>query len=187
MKKIILIATLISSFFAQSQEKASVEKSVYSVQTGLLGIWANGEFKLNQKWALRTEFGLDYGFWGGDLYDGTGHVFAPVVRIEPRYYYNLEKRGEKGKDVSINSANYISLNTMYRPDWFVISNKDNVSAVPTISFIPTWGIRRNLGKNFNYEAGFGLGYQYVFYKSAGFTENEGDVVPDLHLRIGYTF
>ena len=76
---------------------------------------------------------------------------------------------------------------MYRPDWFVISNKDNVSVVPTISFIPTWGIRRNLGKSFNYEVGLGLGYQYVFYKSAGFTENDGEVIPDLHLRIGYTF
>jgi len=187
MKKIILALAIISSVFVQSQEKTSVEKSVFSLQTGLLGVWVNGEFGLNKNWALRTEFGLDYGLWGGDLHDGTGHVFAPIIRLEPRYYYNLEKRAEKGKDISENTANYISLNTMYRPDWFVISNKDNVSVVPTISFIPTWGIRRNLGKSFNYEVGLGLGYQYVFYKSAGFTENDGEVIPDLHLRIGYTF
>ena len=55
-----------------------IRDSVYSVQTGLLGIWANAEFGLNQKWALRTELGLDYGLWGGDLYDETGHVLSLI-------------------------------------------------------------------------------------------------------------
>ena len=70
---------------------------------------------------------------------------------------------------------------------FVISNTDNVSVISDISIIPTWGIRRNIGKHLNYEAGIGIGYRYVFAKQAGFLENESEAAVNLHLRIGYRF
>ena len=54
----------------------------------------------------------------------------------------------------------MSLKTSYHPDWFVISNVNNVQIRSDISIIPTWGIRRNVGKHFTYESGIGIGYQY---------------------------
>lgn len=50
-----------------------------------------------------------------------------------------------------------------------------------------WGIRRNLGNHFNYETGIGLGYRYIFAKSAGFLENKSEAALNLHLRLGYRF
>jgi hypothetical protein len=42
-------------------------------------------------------------------------VVAPVLRIEPRYYYNLSKRFGKGKKTRNNSANYIAFAVDYQP------------------------------------------------------------------------
>ena len=75
----------------------------------------------------------------------------------------------------------------YHPDWFVISKDGSIPIVSDISVIPTWGIRRNIGKHFNYEAGIGAGYTYTFAKQAGYAKDKSDIEPNMHLRIGYTF
>ena len=48
---------------AKSQD-ASVEKSTFGIQTGVLGVWAYKETELSNQIALRTEIGMDAGFWG---------------------------------------------------------------------------------------------------------------------------
>lgn len=174
------------TIFTKGQE-ISVEKSIYGIQTGLLGIWVHNELKLTNEISLRSEIGFDSGIFGGSFYDKTGFLMTPVITLEPKWYYNLEKRNSKSKNIKNNSGNFIGLKTSYNPDWFVISNYDNLKVVNQISIIPTWGIRRNIGNHFNFETGIGLGYRYIFAKSAGYLENESEAVLDLHLRIGYTF
>jgi len=187
MKKFLLTLTLCGLTLIAKSQNASVEESTFGIQTGFLGVWVHNETKLSNSIALRTELGFDSGIWGGDFYSKTGFLMTPVITAEPRWYYNLNKRENKSRRIDGNSGNFISLKTSYHPDWFVISNTDNVSVISDISIIPTWGIRRNIGKHFTYETGFGIGYRYYFSKSAGYLENEGEVDVNLHLRIGYRF
>jgi hypothetical protein len=187
MKKILFTMALCGMTLIAKSQTASVEKSTYGIQTGFLGLWAHNESKLTNSIALRTEIGFDSGIWGGSFYDGTGFLMTPVITLEPRLYYNLNKRVKKSRRIDGNSGNFISLKTSYHPDWFVISNTDNVSIISDISIVPTWGIRRNIGKHFTYETGIGIGYRYIFAKQAGFSENEGEATANLHLRIGYRF
>ena len=185
-KKLLLLALLGISRLTNAQE-AKVEKSVFGIQTGFLGIWAHNESRLSDRIALRSEVGFDSGIWGGDFYDKTGFLLTPVLSVEPRFYYNLQKRADKGRNISGNAGNYLSIRASFHPDWFVISNYDDVSIISDISIIPTWGIRRNIGKHFNYEAGLGLGYRYIFAERAGFLENESSLAANFALRIGYRF
>jgi hypothetical protein len=187
MKKTILTLAFICLTLTVKSQNASVEKSVFGIQTGLFGIWANNETKLTNQIALRSEIGLDSGIWAGDFYDKIGFLMTPVITAEPRWYYNLNKRVSKSKKIEGNSGNFISLKTSFHPDWFVISNYDNVNVISDISIVPTWGIRRNIGKHFNYETGIGIGYRYIFAKQAGYLENESETTLNLHLRIGYRF
>jgi len=188
MKQILVLLGAFGYLTVNAQE-AQVEKSFFGVQTGP-GIWAHNECRIGKKVSLRSEIGVKGMFWQGfDIDEGTkdGILFAPVLALEPRYYYNLGKRSAKQKNISKNSGNFISLKTSYQPDWFVISNED-LDIVSTISIAPTWGIRRNIGTSrFNYEAGFGIGYRYIFYKADGYPENGSDAILNIHLRIGYTF
>jgi len=183
MKKLkqILPILLLFSLAVQSQNKISVEKSIYGIQTGILGVWGYNESKLTNSIALRSEIGLDAGFRGGSNLN-TVFVLTPTITIEPRFYYNLKKRSKKGKNILKNVANFLSLKLFYVPNLFVISNLRNVSAEKSLSIIPEWGIKRTIGKHFTYELGLGIGY-YIDLDNSFYN----DTAVDLHLRIGYTF
>ena len=187
MKKYLFTIAFCSLYFIAKAQTASVEKSTYGIQTGFLGIWAHNESKLTNSIALRTEIGLDGGIWGGDFYNTTEFSLIPVITLEPRLYYNLNKRIKKSRRIEGNSGNFVALKLSYHPDWFVISNADNRSIISDLSIIPTWGIRRTIGNHFTYETGVGVGYKYYFAKQAGFRENESEASLNLRLRIGYQF
>ncbi len=187
MKSKLLIGLFLLFTCTIKSQNISVEQSVYGVQTGFLGLWLHNETRLSSLVALRSEIGFDSGIWGGTYYDKTGFLLTPVIVLEPKWYYNLGKREKKSKRIDGNSGNFLSLKTAYHPDWFVISNYDNIKIISDLSIIPTWGIRRNLGKHFNYETGIGIGYRYIFAKQAGYFENDSDIALNLHLRIGYRF
>jgi hypothetical protein len=188
MRKLLVTLALFSLALVAKAQDASVEKSTTGIQVGFLGIWAHNEARLTNKLTLRTEFGFDTGIVGGSLHNGTSVIMTPMLIVEPKFYYNLDKRSLKSKDITGNSGNFFSLRTLYYPDWFVISNNDNISVLNQVSVIPSWGMRRNIGgSRFNYETGIGLGYRHVFAKSAGYSENTGEAAFDLRLRIGYRF
>lgn len=187
MKKTFWTLTLCTLALMANSQDASVEKSIFGVQTGVLGTWVYNETKLTNSLALRTELGFDFGIWETTYYDDYNSPFllTPVIVIEPRLYYNLKKRAEKSKRIDGNSGNFFALKMGYHPDWFVLFNTDDAPVVSDFSIIPTWGIRRNIGQRFNYEAGIGVGYSYTFAKEAGYDENKGEVELNMHLRIGY--
>lgn len=187
MKKTLLTLTFCGLTFMAKSQDASVEKSTFGIQTGVLGVWAHKETKLSNQIALRAEIGMDAGFWSGIFHPKSGYVMFPVIRLEPRWYYNLNKRVSKSKNISGNSGNFLTLQTSYNPNWFLISNYDNIEVTDQISIIPTWGIKRNIGNHFTYETGIGIGYRYNFGKSVGYLENIGGAALNLHFRIGYRF
>ncbi|WP_299229156.1 hypothetical protein [uncultured Psychroserpens sp.] len=187
MKKILLPLIFCGLTFITNAQDVSVEKSTYGIQTGFLGIWAHNESKLSNQFVLRSELGLDTGIFGSDVNDINGFLLVPAITLEPRWYYNLNKRQNKSKRIDGNSGNFISIKTTYHPDWFVISNEDNINFISDISIIPTWGIRRNVGNHFNYETGFGIGYVHYFEEDNVILLDESGVTVNLHLRIGYRF
>ena len=192
MKNIFLVLVFFAATLSSTaQDKsASVEKSTFGIQTGILGIWVHNESKLSNSITLRSELGLDAGFSVNDNFVGDD-IFAliPAITLEPRWYYNLNKRVSKSRRIDGNSGNFIALKISYHPDVIVYSNQntDNINFISDISIIPTWGIRRNIGKHFNYETGIGIGYVRFLedVKSTSLSKNEVGV--NLHLRIGYRF
>ena len=190
MKRIIttIVLSITVNIVAQN---ASVEKSIFGIQTGYAGIWLNNEARVTNSIIIRSEIGIENDFAVGSHYDNTGFILQPILSIEPRYYYNLEKRKSRGNKTSKNSGNYLSLKTSYHPDWFVLNLDENITKIPDLSIIPTWGIRRQINNNFNFETGVGLGYRVVYLKTDsifdGFENNRNQYIPYLHLRIGYVF
>ncbi|SHG15324.1 hypothetical protein [Flavobacterium defluvii] len=180
MKQSIFIFLFCLIIQINYSQNSGVEKSIFNIQTGFLGVWVNNELRLSNQISLRSEIGLDAGLRGCSDCD-TKYALAPVITLEPRWYYNINKRILQNKG-SNNSANFLTLAIKYHPDLFVISNTDNTYVSNQIAFIPKWGIRRNIGNsNFNYEAGIGIGYKYYI------DEKQFETAADLHLRIGYTF
>jgi hypothetical protein len=187
MKRNILLLLIIVVQNTFSQDKTvGVEKSIFGVQTGILGFWAHNESRLTNEISLRTELGLDVGFSDSGLGIQTTTAMIPNIRLEPRWYYNFEKRVKKGRNTKKNSANFLALNFNYNPDWFVISNDKyaNFRVISALAIIPKWGIKRTYGKHFTFETGLGVGPIIYFNDYLGESSNVG---LDLHLRLGYTF
>lgn len=189
MKKIIITALCFINSLAfgqeNSNEKASVEKSIFGIQTGLLGIWIHNESRLSNQFALKSELGLDSGFFANST--EFKFLMTPVLTLEPRWYYNLENRAAKNKNIQKNSGNFIALKTSYNPDLFTISNADNLRVIDQLSIIPKWGIKRTYSDHLTFETGIGIGQVFYFGKSSDYLAKKSDVALDLHLRIGYTF
>lgn len=181
MKKIIFIISVLLVCHTTTAQNTGVEKSIYSIETGVLGIWVNNEYRLSNEISLKSEFGMIAGFRGCSDCD-TQYALTPELTLEPRWYYNIMKRSTKGKIIKNNSANFVTLAFRYYPDWFVISNSPNAYVENQVTIIPKWGIKRTISNsNFNYELGLGIGKRYYF------DANEWETAADLLIRIGYSF
>lgn len=190
MNRILLPFLFCISFGAQAQEttQASVEKSVWSVESGLVGFWVNHELGISQKWALRTEIGtelytvVERNFTGQEE---THTVGAAVVSAEPKFYYNLGKRLAKGRNIAGNSGNAFSLKLNYNPP-VLLFGSDKADEPNHLSVIPKWSIRRVYGKHFIMETGIGVGPSFYLANDNNYT-SEVEVFVDLMVRIGYKF
>ena len=149
----------------------------------MTGFWLHNESKINNDWAIRSEIGLNMWFLENTSND-TEYVFLmPSVSIEPRWYYNLNRRTEKSKKVQGNSGNFVSLKTSFHSDFFHMPNKKEIDNLSAFSFIPTWGLRRVLWKNFHFELGLGLGYMHYLEKQ----KNDNNLLIYNDFKISYRF
>ncbi len=187
MKNILFVLVCLATTVSTTAQDASVEKSVFGIQTGILGIWGHNESKLSNSIVLRSELGLDAGAFSDNFEEGSIFILLPALTLEARWYYNINKRVSKSRRIDGNSGNFISIKTTYHPDLIIGSVPDNYNFISDISIIPTWGIRRNLGKFFNYETGIGLGYVHFFEEENVYTKFNNGLALNLHLRIGYRF
>jgi hypothetical protein len=195
MKRIatLFLLSITTTIFAQDNtttnenSEASVTKSQFGVQIGTFGTWIYNESKLTNKIALRSELGLQFFTIKNNNTNESHSFLTPEITLEPRFYYNLNNRSSKGKNISGNSGNYFSLRSSYYPDSFIVGNANELKFVPELSIIPSWGMKRNLGTHFNYELGGGIGYRRVFEKGSATNSNNLDVTSNLHIRIGYRF
>jgi len=175
----ILTFVLIGLALTARSQSASVEKSVFGIQTGFLGIWAHNEARVTNQLVFRSEIGVNAGLAGAAVF------LQPVITAEPRWYYNLTKRVNESKRTSGNSGNFFSIRTSYHHDVHRAADDSDFAfnssfKSRSISIVPSWGIRRYLGNHFNYEAGVGIGY---YHAPGGYD----DLDLNFHLRIGYKF
>jgi len=176
-KSVILALTLILTQLAFAQEqKESLEKGLASIDIGFLGSWLTYETQVSNQLTLNTQLGLEGGFFGGG--GDFNYAFTPTISVEPRFYYNFNKRVVKKKKTINNSANYLTITGTYIPGLFTVTN-DDVEADAAFNLIPKWGLRRTIGKNFKFDFAVGYGVAFREYETTGQF--------GLDLRIGYIF
>jgi hypothetical protein len=183
LKKLIIISGLALLSFAATSQNASVEDRIWGLNLGVANLTGYGEYKLSDHTTLRGELSLAFGFQAsrGNFY----YAIGPVAVIEPRWYYNLDKRSFKMKRVEGNSGNFLALQVDFVTESLIYSNEKRSSVYRDIndvlSFIPMWGMRRQYN-HFAWEIGLGAGLGVDF-------EGGMDVFPSYNLeaRIGYVF
>lgn len=193
MKNLFLtILTLCVFIFSANAQEASVEKSIWGFRVGIPPIALSNETGLTKSITIVSEFGFGFAWRSSSgLFsdNSTSWAVIPTINVEPRYYYNLKKRLEKGKRIDGNSGNFLALSAGFSPDFGITS--DNVDLDSDLYVIPMWGLKRSIGKNFTFETSVGLGYSWVFeeytYNGQTVKETEGSTAFSLRFGFGYWF
>jgi len=105
-----------------------------------------------------VDFSFDIYYADEDALEDYALVVNPTFHFEPRYYYNLERRYERGRNVTNNSASYIGIYSELRLDPIIEENKGYWPVYDRFKIGPVWGIQRNLGRRgyINFNLGYGL-------------------------------
>lgn len=192
MKYLLSIVLVVSLSCANIRaQEVSVEKSIWGAQILMLPLSVYNESKLTNEIALRSELSWGFSWSGGGYYDSSGRwEVIPYLVVEPRYYYNLNRRLEKGKRIDGNSGNYLSLYTCIQPG--IGFKSDNARIDPGVFVIPMYGLKRNIGKRFNFELAYGIGYgwiyeEYTYFNGETHRETDSGVLLNFRLAIGYMF
>lgn len=177
---ILLISVLFSHSVWSQENETTVEESLASIHIGLLGTWLTYEKAIGDQFTINGQLGLEGGFLGGS--GEFNYIFTPTVTLEPRWYYNLNKRKSKGKNTVNNGGDYFAIELTHVPNLFTINSLDNEVVVqPHFYVLPKWGLRRAIGKRFSFEFAVGYGayladdnvsgqfgldlkFGYIFYK-----------------------
>jgi hypothetical protein len=192
MKKIFTISIFLCAM-SLVQAQATVEKHLLGLDVGLVSASFKYETKLARKFTLYTEAGISLKSYTVDysdpaLKDETNYLTSPFLAVAPRFYYGLDRRVQKGRNIAKNGANFISVNFLYNSNQNEITNSSSRnSVVPSLSVIPSFGIRRVFSSHFSYEFIFGYGYQYNFYDAQVCNCSHDQSVLDIQAKIGYNF
>ncbi|MGD1946883.1 MAG: hypothetical protein ACFB0A_11640 [Croceivirga sp.] len=96
----LFLFVLCSNLFAQQQ----VEKQQWSLDVLLPGV--TYEVGLSKKTTLNANLGFGFGLRGDG--QNTEYGIYPTGILQYRYYYNFQRRLDKGKRIARNTGNYLS-------------------------------------------------------------------------------
>ena len=183
-KKLLLSLTICLHFIFFTQAQNVTERN--SGNPFALVNLERHQFKFN---FLSPGFSYEFGIFknvtvsssvglGAATYE-EGYAFGLVLNNRARYYYNLNRRIGKGKNVSGNSGNYISAaQAIFFSQLRLATNIEGPSDFNIGFFGFVHGIQRTYPKGLNFTAEIGAGY----YKGDGVFSGYG---PLINLNIGW--
>ena len=183
MKSIFTLVFLLpfSFVFAQNNSPENNLKKLVKLDLGLRGISITYEPKLSNKVSIELSGGIGGGY---DIsfqdFTYTWNLLDPALYaiVNPKYYYNRNKRQAKGKTTELNSGNYIGLGIKYTSRG--ISESTEVWDALLLNL--HWGMQRAIGKRWTFNTHAGVGYAI---DATDLSNSSGTVYPALDLRFAY--
>lgn len=175
MEKIFLLCFCFFSLISiHAQDQASVENGLLSVNILTPGLEYEYGLSNYTTLDLRAGIGLAY---GKNSYSGEGFGIYPVFNVQYRYYYNLEKRLQKEKNIGNNSGNYVAISGAVQYGKPIIGdleyNEDYFGVIG-----PVWGLQRYYSGGFKLDLNLGAGYGFNESGSSFFS-------PIIGLKLGW--
>jgi hypothetical protein len=185
MKIIFTCFILLSSTFLFAQKTSTDNRleNLFKLDLGLRGIGVSYEPRLGKKINIDLAAGLGGGYdiWTNS-FEYNWQIFNPAIYliVNPKFYYNRNKRLAKAKSISRNSGNYIGMAIKY-----TTPNLGEATYVyDALLFNLHWGLQRPIGKRWTFNTHVGVGYatDATDLQNAG-----GTVYPAMDLRFAYVF
>ena len=180
-KSLILLLLFTSQFlwsFGQDRKSDAALSSLLMLDLGGQGIGGTYELRLSDKMTADISAGLGGGHDIGEGFFEIDYGYpAFYISLTPKYFYNRQKRIDKGKEALFNSGNYFGLRLKFvaanngPADYYRNSVLGNIH----------WGMRIALGRhwlfNFHVGAGYAEDIDYGF----------GTIYPAIDFKFSYVF
>lgn len=180
---ILLLLILVQTIFTYGQKTKDENEliSLLKLDLGLQGIGFTFEPRLSKKITMDLSLGAGGGYdvWEGGV-DYQWNILHPAFyfSITPKYFYNRQKRIDKGKTTRLNAGNYIGFRIKYASSDAVTTN-DALRDALLINF--HWGLQRAIGNHWTFNVHAGAGY------AQDLTSEFGTVYPALDVKFSYIF
>jgi len=153
MKKVVFVVIFLSSISLLTAQK-KVANQQFKINAFLPGI--GYEFSVGNNATLNFAISTSFGVRGCSNCNTEFGVY-PVFSGQYNYYYNFERRKEKGKNISGNSGNYIAAKAILQDGRAIIGDLDLISDT-TLVVGSVYGFQRTYKKGFSFVFETGLGY-----------------------------
>lgn len=154
MKNSLLCALFVSAFFSvNAQSDKNVEKGLFKVNALLPGV--SYELGVGKNTSFNFDAALLFSLRGGNRRD-TEFGLYPAVGADFRYYYNMDRRLGKGKNILGNSGNYLAVANQFFLGNAIVGDLDFNSNFYYNSAV-VYGIQRMRPKGFYWGVSFGPG------------------------------
>ena len=157
MENALSFILLLSITSAMAQLDNNVEDHQLQLSLPMPGILYEKGIAKNATLSMEAIAGLNLrGCTGCETQFGV----YPIIRGQYRYYYNMDRRLEKGKNITGNSGNYLGGLLLYQDGNALIGNWDTNSV---IAVGPVYGLQRTYKRGFFYRLETGVAYfEYNF-------------------------
>lgn len=141
-----------------SQYNPTISKELHKISILPLGYAYERQIAEEFTFEAGIDFAADSYYASWDDFDNYTLVINPKLHFEPRYYYNMKKRFERGKNVNFNAANYIGLYSVLVMNPIIEEINGFYPIYDRFKIGPVWGIQRNLGRRgyLNFSIAYGL-------------------------------
>lgn len=151
MKKFLFV--LLITLTACSASLLAQGNKNFVPRLNALPLGAGAEFRIKDSFNIYTELGLGINI---AIKDNTVKANYPLILgVNPRLYYNIQKRKNQGKRVDKFSGNYVGISFNK-----ILSSWGSPDLELAASIAPVWGLQRNIGKSGYYNLGIGLGVNF---------------------------
>lgn len=181
MKNIILAALftgLLHSSFAQANNTDNNLSNLIKLDLALQGIGFTFEPRIYKKMTIDFSAGAGGGYDVSEDRLGYEYNFlqpAFYFSVTPKYFYNIQKRIDKGKSIQFNSGNYIGLRLKYN----TASIAANIYLRDALLINLHWGLQRAIGNKWTYTTHIGAGY------AKDINSQFGTIYPALDFKFSY--
>lgn len=184
MKKRIFTLALLSSCIVSIAQKNANNKlqPLTKLNLELQGFGLSYEPGLGKSSTVDLSAGIGTG--GYDIWsDSFTYIVDPLsptvfISITPKFYYNRNKRSEKGKMEALNSGNYFGLRLKYTSAGL----GENSSVADALLFNIHWGLQRAIAKRWTINSHVGIGFAM---DATDLNHADGALYPALDLKFSY--
>jgi hypothetical protein len=159
MKPIILLTLLLAGFlhtiFGQTNNTNNAVTGLTKIDIGLQGIGFSYEPKISDKLTIDLCAGVGGGYKIEEN-DFAYKVLQPAAYFSatPKYFYNFQKKINKGKNTKFNSGDYFGLRLKYVTPLKGNNDETRNGVLTNIH----WGMQRAIGGNWLFNLHLGVGY-----------------------------